>query len=341
MTKTIALFRPATSAIAAFLVLSTPAAFAQEAPISMTSPVAAPAPHTTPRAPETGPAMVPPPAVQPPAAQSTPPAASPPVIRVPLDIAPAAPAPAKAEAAPSAKRSQAQARSAQTARQAPATPAAAPGATTSTAEPPRSVPIAGTANATSSTIAPSAATVTPAGSAAAPPASGDFPWEIVGAAAALIALGGASLVLARRRRIAVGAAQNPGPQALTMPAPRTPDQPWVTPDYAAAPMRLPPTFVAAPSGSMGRHEAMAMAGPTPDNPFLTLSKRLKRARFFDRQERLAYAETLGAQKDRMRKPVGAWGISPCDNPAAPQEQEVARPAPTRGHRALHPGFSRF
>jgi hypothetical protein len=342
MTKNIALIRPATSAIAALLVLSAPAAFAQETTISMTPPVAAPAPDTAPTAPETGPAMVSPPAVQRPAAQSTPPAAPPPVIRVPLDIAPAESAPAEAEpAAPSAKRAQTQARSERSARQAPATPAAAPGATTLTAEPPRSDPIAGTARATSPTIAaPPAATTARATSAAEPAAPGEFPWKLVGAAAALIALGGASLVLARRRRIEAGAVENPEPRPLTMPTARPTDQPWVTPAYAATPVRSTPTFVAAPSGGMGRHEAMAMAGPTPDNPFVTLSKRLKRARFFDRQERLAYAEMLGAQKDRTRKPVGAWEISPYDIPAAPQEQAVGRPAPARGHRALRPGFSR-
>src|SRR3546814_18330462 len=47
MTKNIALSRPAMSAIAAFLALSTPGAFAQEAPtITMTPPVAAPAPRS-------------------------------------------------------------------------------------------------------------------------------------------------------------------------------------------------------------------------------------------------------------------------------------------------------
>src|SRR3546814_11314778 len=53
MTKNIALSRPAMSAIAAFLALSTPGAFAQEAPtITMTPPLAAPAPHTPPTVPE-------------------------------------------------------------------------------------------------------------------------------------------------------------------------------------------------------------------------------------------------------------------------------------------------
>ncbi|MGB3847691.1 MAG: hypothetical protein WA940_17615, partial [Sphingopyxis sp.] len=71
MTKTTPLSRPAASAIAAFLVLSTPSAFAQEVP------AAQPAPPTV---------MVPP--VAPTAAPSASAPAPAPVLRVPLDIAP-------------------------------------------------------------------------------------------------------------------------------------------------------------------------------------------------------------------------------------------------------------
>src|SRR3546814_20593487 len=56
MTKNIALSRPAMSAIAAFLALSTPVAFPHEAPtITMTPPVAAPAPPTPPTVPQPDP----------------------------------------------------------------------------------------------------------------------------------------------------------------------------------------------------------------------------------------------------------------------------------------------
>ena len=69
------------SAIAAFLVLSTPGAFAQEAPtVTMTPPVAAPTPQTPPTVPEpstTAPVATP---------QTAQPAAPAPIIRVPLDI---------------------------------------------------------------------------------------------------------------------------------------------------------------------------------------------------------------------------------------------------------------
>src|SRR3546814_16981288 len=74
-------------------------------------------------------------------------------------------------------------------------------------------------------------------------------------------------------------------------------------------MRSTPAFAAAPHGGMGRHEAMALAGPTPDNPFLTLKKRLKRARFHDRRERLDYEELLAGQRDLRRKPASAWDVA--------------------------------
>ncbi|WP_338425116.1 hypothetical protein [Sphingopyxis kveilinensis] len=293
----------------------------------MTPPVATPAPKTTPTAPETGPATIAPPVVQ-----STQPAQSQPVIRVPLDIAPAEPAPAEAEPAVPA-------RAERSARQAPVASTAAPAAATSGAEPAPSEPL-GEAVAAPVSDRPIAAPAEPVTAEAQPTAPAEFPWELVGGAAALIALGGAGLMFARRRRVEPDAVETAAPLASTMPAGRTPDQPWVTPAYTAAPVRSTPAFAAAPSGSMGRHEAMAMAGPTPDNPFLTLSKRLKRARFFDRQERLAYAATLGAQKDMTRRPVSAWEIAQREAPAAAQQQEVRRPEPARGYRGLRPGLSR-
>jgi hypothetical protein len=43
------------------------------------------------------------------------------------------------------------------------------------------------------------------------------------------------------------------------------------------------------SGSKQSHVDRAMLGPTPDNPSLSLKKRLKRAAFFDQRERAAAA----------------------------------------------------
>ncbi|KQZ71384.1 hypothetical protein ASE06_18315 [Sphingopyxis sp. Root214] len=327
------------SAIAAFLVLSTPGAFAQEAPtVTMTPPVAAPTPQTPPTVPEpstTAPVATP---------QTAQPA---PVIRVPLDIpaektAPApkaaeratAPAPARAErAAPRARPAAPFA--------AAATPAAAPAAEAPLIE--EATPIAAPMAAPAEPIAEP--TPLPAETAS---TTGDaFPWEIAGGAAALLIIGGAGLAFARRRRVvdAETTAYEYEPALAAAPEPVAREtQPWITPAYAppeeVAP-RTVPAFVAAPSGSIGRHEAMAMAGPTDDNPFATLSKRLKRARFLDQQERTAYDETLGAQKDMARKPVSAWEIAQRPAPAM-QEQEVRRPEPARVRTStsFRPGYSK-
>jgi hypothetical protein len=360
MTKNIALSRPAMSAIAAFLALSTtPGAFAQEAPaITMTPPVAAPAPQTPPTVPEPS---APAPVAAPEAAQAptTPSPAPKPVIRVPLEIEPAEPAPApkaaeRAAPAPAkGERAAPRARTAAAAADAPAPVAETPATDTPLAQ------------AAAPVTAPMTAAAEPAAEAAPTPpaenaASGgsDFPWELVGGVAALLVAGGAGLAFARRRRNArvladdsysydrEPAAFGTPTMAEGQPAEAQPAeaQQWVTPAYAPrerveAP-RTTPAFAAAPSGSMGRHEAMALAGPTPDNPFATLSKRLKRARFLDRQERMAYEETLAQQQDMTRKPVSAWEIA--QRPAAPrrQEQEVRRPEPSGGRPGLRPGFAR-
>ena len=47
----------------------------------------------------------------------------------------------------------------------------------------------------------------------------------------------------------------------------------------------------AGSGSDESHVDRAMLGPTPDNPSLSLKKRLKRAAFFDQREREVAAGT--------------------------------------------------
>src|SRR3546814_4021911 len=69
---------------------------------------------------------------------------------------------------------------------------------------------------------------------------------------------------------------------------------------------------------------MALAGPTPDNPFLTLKKRLKRARFYDGRERMEYESLLAGQQNMRRKPLSAWDIA---QRPAPATQAVHRPEP--------------
>ncbi|WP_428629888.1 hypothetical protein [Sphingopyxis sp.] len=330
------------SAIAAFLVLSTPSAFAQETPtITMTPPVAEPAP------PVVAEPSTPAPVAAPQAAQA--PVAAP-VIRVPLDIAPqeTASTPNAAERAAATP-----ARAERTAQRAPAavkasvaSPVAA--AATPIADP---APIEPVASASASTMTP----LEPVVAAAPQPAetvtatSGEFPWEIAGGAAALLIVGGAGLAFARRRRSnSEVSEETPAYSYEPVAAARTTTaDAWVSPAYApreeapVAPRRTTPAFTAAPSGSMGRHEAMAMAGPTDDNPFVTLNKRLKRARFLDRQERVAYGETLGQQKDVTRTPVSAWEIAQRPTPVV-QQQEVRRVEPTRPRTTptfRRPGYS--
>lgn len=52
------------------------------------------------------------------------------------------------------------------------------------------------------------------------------------------------------------------------------------------------------SGSEESHVDRAMLGPTPDNPSLSLKKRLKRAAFFDQREReVAAGEAVPVEAD--------------------------------------------
>ena len=326
------------SAIAAFLALSAPQVFAQAAPTDippMVSPVAAPEPSAP--APVTTPQAAEPPAPKP-------------VIRLPIDL-PSEPAepvaktterpPATAKAAPArAERSAARARSAEPAPV--AAKAIAPAAATLvTSEalpvtPPATAPVEPAAN-----LSPLPVDEAPAEIAA---TSDAFPWELAGGAAALLLVGGAGLAFARRRRAndrADETAMSFEEMAAAEAVPYSPARADVVPLPAPQPaMRSTPSFAAAPHGSMGRHEALALTGPTPDNPFETLKKRLQRARFLDRQERAQYEVTLGAQKDMQRKPVSAWEIAHRVVPA-PAEQEVRRPE--RGNArpgSLRPGLIR-
>jgi hypothetical protein len=58
------------------------------------------------------------------------------------------------------------------------------------------------------------------------------------------------------------------------------------------------TMQDAGSGSEESHVDRAMLGPTPDNPSLSLKKRLKRAAFFDQRERdVAAGEAVPVDTD--------------------------------------------
>lgn len=346
MTKNIPLSRPAMSAIAAFLALSAPAAFAQEAPtVPMTSPVGTPPPVAAPT-----PAPTPGPTAPAPAQQTAPVPAPKPVIRVPLDLppVPAEPAP-KAEAPATSTTPERAERPAPRQRSAERAPIAAPKAAAPAPAGASADAVSGTEagpiTAPMTTLPEPVAETAPAPVETAAPAGSGFLWELAGGAAALLIVGGAGLAFARRRRNAEETADEGmsyEEMAAAEAVPYSPPAAEPEPIALAAPVepRSTPAFAVAPHGSMGRHEAMALAGPTPDNPFATLAKRLKRARFLDQQERQAYEDTLAGQKDLRRKPATAWEISHRVEPAS-AEQEVRRPEAGRGRaNTLRPGWNR-
>uniref|UniRef100_UPI0035B14E52 LAETG motif-containing sortase-dependent surface protein n=1 Tax=Sphingopyxis sp. TaxID=1908224 RepID=UPI0035B14E52 len=186
-----------------------------------------------------------------------------------------------------------------------------------------------------------------------------FPWEIAGGAAALLVAGAAGFALMRRRRAAneVWEFDESHRSAEWVPSaePTFAREEIARADITAAPVAAAvpaqpvtaaaPGFTPVPAGSMGRHEALAMAGPTPDNPFTTLSKRLARARFLDRQERADYDAALATSQPQteqapVRKPVSAWEISQRQTVPAPAEQEVRRLQPGSIRKDLKPGWTR-
>ena len=204
-------------------------------------------------------------------------------------------------------------------------------------------------NATQTAGTPAVAEPTPrAADASATTAQGDAPSGGDGAllwgGLALLGLGGAGAAYAARRRRNDGAAyaedevvrvrSNPTPgeraldpelaTALAMEAPRT-----EAPASARSPLAMPiqtasmrPATAPVPSErvaqplsadgrAVGRHERAALAGPTTDNPFLTRKNRLKRARFYDRRERMVEEQALSARSDAAPRP---WADAPAEQP---------------------------
>ncbi len=104
----------------------------------------------------------------------------------------------------------------------------------------------------------------------------------------ILGLGGLAFALRRRRsEEALPAEQGYEPARRAQPVAQPVAQP-AAPVYAAAAAPVTPALVRAPTARpaiAGSHVEQAMRGPTPDNPFLTLRKRLARARFLDKRER--------------------------------------------------------
>lgn len=114
-----------------------------------------------------------------------------------------------------------------------------------------------------------------------------------GAGLGLLLLGGAAAGLRRRRRrnaVAYDSVREPvNEPAFARPVRSEPvaHRPAPSPAREMAPK---PFMAAPPAGAAGMsHVERAKHGPTPENPFLSLKKRLKRAAFFEQRDRAVAA----------------------------------------------------
>jgi hypothetical protein len=151
-----------------------------------------------------------------------------------------------------------------------------------------------------------------------------------------VAVGGIGLValMARRRRPdprdpqanePIVVADNYPPvraaEPVVVPEPTVaPSTPQVARARAAPIAFRPVSAATAGDHRIGQHEAMVDAGPTADNPFLTRAKRLRRARFLDKQEALTARRRAGE------------GVMRAGTVTASQRQgDLSQPASRRGN----------
>ncbi len=329
--------RPGLAAIAAVLALSATPSIAQEAlTLDLPPPAVAPDNAAASGAGDSGPTIAPPqenatPILQqstsdattasttaPIAAQPASPASSAttstPVIALPapatiVDAPPPPAARTMAQASPSRSAASGRATSAATSPVAQASPTNTGASTDAPATPPAP------ASASDDSVPAAAAAAAP--QAATPVAANDDGdmLPIAGAAgAALLLLGGGIYAATRRRRtegdLAVAAYETSSSEMAARPVAAAPVMappviaPAMTRFSASAPMAdssLPAGFDLS---RFGRHTQAAYRGPTPENPFLSLRRRLKRASFLDARERFAAA------------PVASSMARPQDVPAA-------------------------
>jgi hypothetical protein len=295
--------RPGMTAIAAVLALSSTPSLAQDAATATDAP---PTPVATPE-----PAAEPAPAPEPVAAETVTPApepsAAPAAESAPQRSAPAAAAPVRRAAAP-ARRAAPSA--------AVAAPASAPAGAVDTAmEAP--APLAAPMESAVPPPIPVQQVATPAAEASA----GDDILPIAGAAGVgALALVGGAFALNRRRRHRDEVAYEPETvdsdhvaSVEHEPAPVIPLAARAAPAMAAVP-------AAVGASRYGRHTEAAYRGPTPDNPSLSLKRRLKRAAFFDGRERMA-AENGAPAIEPAEMATDASAVTakvePAARPAAP------------------------
>lgn len=230
---------------------------------------------------------------------------------------------------------------------APATPAAAPEPQPAPVAP--APVVAQTAPVPSPIAAPEPAPV----AATAPmtqtdPTADILPIAGAAGAVALLLAGGAFAVGRRRREkdavtyapetVSTPAEPNVAPMtaAQTMPlaaAPATYAAPPVSPRRHEVSGDAPVTAI--PSGfdlsRFARHTQAAYRGPTPENPSLSLRRRLKRANFFDQRERMA---AQGELPNTGYAPSAA-----ATAPAARHAEYVTTKAPKSPRPTFRPAYS--
>jgi hypothetical protein len=176
-----------------------------------------------------------------------------------------------------------------------ATPAPTPAAAKTTSPAPL------TAEPAPATVTKTVATETNTGDTAALAGAG---------AAGLLLIGGVTYALTRRRKheqdedeLLVGEPMTVADANTVSPAPNTAEPafaaPRATPAFAL-PSSLPNGFDLS---RFGRHTQAAYRGPTPDNPSHSLRKRLRRAAFFDRRERMAAEAGIAPPAPAAAKPA--------------------------------------
>lgn len=299
-------FRRGRTALAAALALTTTPSLAQEAigdPLAPT-PVETPAEQPAASIPAAEPVATTPAPVDEPAE--------------PAMVTPAAPRAERAARAP--------------AKAAVTTRSASPSAsTTAPASEPAAAPLAPAVEPTAEPLPLMADPPAPADPALVEPEQG----AIAAAAGALVLFGlaGAALVGRRRRKLAHGNEPVVAAASVETPLAKT-IRPGSFVTTATAPANRPafawghaPTPAPAPAAAAGDRIAEAYRGPTPDNPSLSLKKRLKRATFFEQRDRAVRAgKAVPVAPDAGLPRRLAESVRKMSRPAAPRFQPAFEPA---------------
>lgn len=202
---------------------------------------------------------------------------------------------AEVPAAPVREATKKPAPKAQAPEQAPKTSAPAPTAAPAPAQTVDEAPVeAVEADAPPATTPALAATVPPADDTSSQVADDQAvestDWLIPGAMAlGLAAIAGGAFAMRRRRKSDEPLTETDAEREPMAAAEMGPAMPPARSGFV--PSVQHPAGASAPEGfdmsRYGRHVQAAYAGPTPDNPSMSLRRRLKRARFFDQRERMA------------------------------------------------------